>query len=209
MVNALLRRSWQVATGEKVPSWQVLLPSWQVSDVFRGNRSETLPRRVHPVALARSPSLGMLMTPHSKPILYDQRQRYSLDGTTQTNANVPPRAATASPALSGEAWLRRLEDMQATPAGVGESWLRDEEQGDSGHAATELLELLEPRQAENTIGLSPEPSQRERRLSSEWREAMSARARRRFHAQPQTASAKVPAGAKQQRGVTCPVPSAP
>ena len=164
------------------------------------------------MALARSPSLGMLMTPHSKPILYDQRQRYSLDGTTQTNANVPPRAATASPALSGEAWLRRLEDMQATPAGVGESWLRDEEQGDSGHAATELLELLEPRQAENTICLSPvgpEPSQRERRLSSEWREAMSARARRRFHAQPQTASAKVPAGAKQQRGVTCPVPSAP
>ena len=186
-----------------------MLPSWQVSDGFRGEQIRNPASRVHPVALARSPSLGMLMTPHSKPILYDQRQRYSLDGTTQTNANVPPRAATASPALSGEAWLRRLEDMQATPAGVGESWLRDEEQGDSGHAATELLELLEPRQAENTIGLSPEPSQRERRLSSEWREAMSARARRRFHAQPQTASAKVPAGAKQQRGVTCPVPSAP
>ena len=137
-------------------------------------------------------SVEMFVTPHSLPILYDQRQRYSLDDTTQTTANVPPRAATASPALSGEAWLRRLEDVQASPAGVGASWLRDEEQDDSGHAATELLELLEPRQAENSIG--PE---RERRLSSEWREAMSARARRRFHAQPQTASAKGLSGAKQ------------
>lgn len=170
--------------------------------------------------------LEMFVTPLSLPILYDQRQRYSLDDTTQTNAIslddttqtnaiVPPRAATASPALSGEAWLRRLENMQESPAGVGESWLRDEEQGDSGHAATELLELLEPRQTENPIGLGPETSQRERRLSSEWREAMSARARRRFHAQPQAASAKTFSGAKEQRGVTSftqqafPVPSTP
>ena len=74
---------------------------------------------------------------------------------------------------------------------IGESWLRDEEQGDSCHAATELLDLLEPRRAEN----SAKPSQRERRLSSEWREAMAARARQRFHAKPQAASANKPSGA--------------
>jgi hypothetical protein len=87
--------------------------------------------------------------------------------------------------------LRRIEDIRASPAGIGESWLRDEEQGDSCHAATELLDLLEPRRAEN----SAKPSQRERRLSSEWREAMAARARQCFHAKPQAASANKPSGA--------------
>lgn len=140
-----------------------------------------------------SPIVTPQSLPINVPILYDQRQRYSSEDTTRTTANgVPPiRDATASPALSGEAWLRRIEDIRASPAGIGESWLRDEEQGDSGHAATELLDLLEPRRAEN----STKPSQRERRLSSEWREAMAARARQRFHAKPQAASANKPSGA--------------
>ena len=145
--------------------------------------------------------------PLSFPILYDQRRLYSNDENTTTVSGVrfhdstqskasirqshaAPQQAAASPALSGEAWLRRIEDVQASPAGVGESWLRDEEQGD----CLELLELLEPLQVDVGLGpnLGPEPSRRERRLSSEWREAMSARARQRFHAQPQAASAKKP-----------------
>ena len=135
-----------------------------------------------------SPTVPPQSLPINVPILYDQRQRYSSEDTIRTTANdvKPPIRAATEPALSGEAWLRRIEDMRASPAGVGESWLRDEEQGDSGHAATELLDLLEPRQAEN----STKPAQRERRLSSEWREAMAARARQRFHAKPQAASAK-------------------
>ena len=115
------------------------------------------------------------LTPVSFPILYDQRRHYSLDenknNAIQTNTKV-------SPASSGEAWLRRLEGKSYSPAGVGESWLRDEEQG------------AEPLHADQNVVSGPSQQQRERRLSTEWREAMSARARRRFHAQPQAASVK-------------------
>ena len=132
------------------------------------------------------------------PILYDQRQRYSSEEAIRTTANdvKPPIRAATEPALSGEAWLRRIEDMRASPVGVGESWLRYEELGDSGHAATELLDLLEPRQAEN----SSKPAQRERRLSSDWRETMAARARQRFHAKASRKREEAFGGAK--RGLT-------
>ena len=145
-----------------------------------------------------SPTVPPQSLPINVPILYDQRQRYSSEDTIRTTANdvKPPMRAATEPALSGEAWLRRIEDMRASPAGVGESWLRDEEQGDSCHAATELLDLLEPRQAEN----SAKPAQRERRLSSDWRETMAARARQRFHAKASRKREEAFGGAK--RGLT-------